>query len=668
MSAEAIRLRDRYEIRFDQPLPAIASAGTTAYAARDTRSPGPPLVAFVPTVQFPPRVAPATAIRTMRQPALWTPMEWGVVDCPPAGRRSWVVVGDFPDGGRLVTETEGKFPAWDEADIKQKLLLPLLPGLKALSVDGIAHRAIRLSNIWYRDQQRRIVLLGDGISTPAALHQPVVYEPIESGLADPAGRGEGRVSDDFYALGVLIVHLLTGQIPCEGLSDDEVLDRKIAQGSLSVLTADLRLSTALGDLCRGLLSDNHLDRWGINELAVWLDGRRVPFKPPNQEAVATRPYSIGTVSHLTTRGLARTLVAEGEDAVEAVHDKGLQTWLQRALPASAKAKDLLPRALTDGEEGDPNSRISRLVARAAIALDPAAPIRYRGIATHADGVATLLAATVLGKDPAPTVKIIAELLRGRLVQFWTDCQADSRVEYDIWSRDHDRLRLFLVDHRPGAGIERVIYELNPRLHCLSPAIETFQVTTIDELLPALEQAAELGHIAALPVDRHVAAFIASRTKLYSDSLGTMLGHADPAERILGALALLGRVQNDHGPSRLRELSALFRPQVAPLINRLHSRTARRQLLSATDDAVASGRLPALLQALDNPEERTRDQQQFARAVARCAEAQRDIRACARELETAPEQGAETAHTMATLVAGLTGAVVTGLALFSAWTN
>ncbi len=668
MSAEAIRLRDRYEIRFDQPLPAVASAGTTAYAAHDTRSPGPPLVAIVPNLQFPPRVAPATAIRTMRQPALWTPTEWGVVDCPPMGRRSWVIVGDFPDGGRLVTETEGKFPAWDEADIKQKLLLPLLPGLKALSVDGIAHRAIRLSNIWYRDQQRRIVLLGDGISTPAALHQPVVYEPIESGLTDPAGRGEGRVGDDFYALGVLIAHLMSGQIPCDGLSDDEILDRKIAQGSLAALTADLRLSTGLGDLCRGLLSDNHLDRWGITELSVWLDGRRVPFKPPSHDAVATRPYPLGTVSHLTTRGLARAMVEQGENAAEAVHDKGLQTWLQRALPASSKTRDLFPRALADGEEGDPNSRVSRLVARAAIALDPAAPIRYRGIATQPDGLATLLTATSLGKDPAPGIKIIAELLRGRLVQFWTDCQADSRLEYDIWSRDHDRLRLFLVDHRPGSGIERVTYELSPRLHCLSPAIEMMQVTSIEELLPALEQAAELGRITALVADRHVAAFIASRTKLYSDSLGTMLGHADPAERVLGALALLGRVQNDYGPAKLRELSALFRPQVAPLINRLHSRTARRQLQNATDEAIASGRLPALLQALDNPEARTRDQQQFTRAVARCAEAQRDIRACARELERAPEQGAETAHTMAALVAAMTGAVVTGLALFSAWTS
>lgn len=665
MSAEAIRLRDRYEIRFDQPLPAVASAGTTAYAARDVRTPGPPLVAIMPDTQFPPRVAAATAIRTMRQPALWTALEWGIVDYPPAGRRSWAVVGDFPDGGRLVTETEGRFPAWDEGEIKQKLLLPLLPGLKALAVDGIAHRAIRLGNLWYRDQQRRIVLLGDGITTPAALHQPVVYEPIESALADPAGRGEGRTADDYYALGVLVVHLLTGGLPGDGMADAEIIDAKIAQGSLTLLTAELRLSTALADLCRGLLADNPLDRWGVTELAAWLDGRRVPFKPPNQEAVATRPYSLEGGAYLTTRGLARALVQQAEDASETIHDKGLQTWLQRALPANSRAKDLLPRALTDGDEGDPGSRGARLTARAAIALDPSAPIRFRNIATHPDGVATALAAACLAKDPGPGVKVIAELVRGRLVQFWADCQGDSRLEYDIWSRDHDRLRLFLVDHRPGAGVERVLYELNPRLHCLSPAIEASQVITVEELLPALEQAAEQGRITAQPVDRHVAAFIASRTKLYSDTLGTALGHADPAERLLGTLALLGRVQNDHGPARLRTLPALFRPQVTPLVNRLHSRSARRKLQSAADEAISSGRLPALLLALDNPDDRSRDQQEFNRAVARCAEAQRDIRACARDLQQAPEQGLETAHTVAGLLAMVSGAIVTGLAILSA---
>jgi hypothetical protein len=384
--------------------------------------------------------------------------------------------------------------------------------------------------------------------------------------------------------------------------------------------------------------------------------------------VATRPYGLGTELYQTTRTFARALIAQGEDAVDAVHDKSLQTWLQRALPPNSRCKLLLPRALADGEDGDQSARANRLVARVAIALDPPAPIRYRGVATHPDGIATALIAFCLGKDPGPKIKVVAEIVRARLVQFWVECQAETRLEEDIWSRDQDRLRLFLTDTRPGGGIERLLYEQSPRLHCLSPAIETSQVTTIDELLPALERATEQGRIGHQPADRHIVAFIASRTKLFSDSLATMLSNADPAERTLAALALLSRVQNDHGPARLRALPRLFAPQLVPLINRLHSRTARRRLQNATDEAIATGRLPALLQVIDDPEARTRDQQEYSRAVARCAEAQRDIRASTRQLELAPEQGRETAHTLAGLVAAVTGAVAAGIAAFFAWSG
>ena len=105
MSVETVPLKDRYEIRFDQPLPAVA-AGASTYRAFDRRSPGQPYAALIPNAPVPIRVAAATAIRGIRNPALWTPLEWGIVDCPPLNRRSWAVIGEIPEGGKLVAEIE----------------------------------------------------------------------------------------------------------------------------------------------------------------------------------------------------------------------------------------------------------------------------------------------------------------------------------------------------------------------------------------------------------------------------------------------------------------------------------------------------------------------------------------------------------------------------------
>jgi eukaryotic-like serine/threonine-protein kinase len=406
----------------------------------------------------------------------------------------------------------------------------------------------------------------------------------------------------------------------------------------------------------------------VNEVSNWVEGRRIPFKPLTQPGTASRPYVLDEIPHVTTRGLARALVLKGGDAVETVNDKGLLTWLQRALPLTSKCKDMLPRALDDSEERDANIQGQRLVTRVAMALDPTAPIRYRGISAHPEALGTVLAAANLGDGTAATIKSVAEIVKARLVQFWTECQTNTEIDYDIWRRDQDRLRQFLNDHRPGFGIERVTYELNRHIHCLSPAIETVQVASIEELLPALEQAAERGTLGAQGVDRHIAAFIASRTKIFSEAIATMLSHAEPAERFLGSLALLSRIQADHGPAKLRSLTTLFRPQVIPLINRFHNRNTRRRLQGATEDAIASGKLSLLLETLNNPEERLRDQQEFNRATVRCAEAQRNIRICAHDLELAPLHGEETAQTISQVLAALTGAAVVAFAVFSALTT
>jgi len=80
-------------------------------------------------------------------------------------------------------------PAGEQTDIRQMSLQQFLTA-------GATHRAIRATNVFYKDLSRRHATLGDCCSAPAGLLQPIVYETIEGGLADPWGRGEGTPSDD----------------------------------------------------------------------------------------------------------------------------------------------------------------------------------------------------------------------------------------------------------------------------------------------------------------------------------------------------------------------------------------------------------------------------------------------------------------------------------------
>src|SRR3546814_1206117 len=79
---------------------------------------------------------------------------------------------------------------------------------------------------------------------------------------------------------------------------------------------------------------------------------------------------------------------------------------------------------------------------------------------------------------------------------------------------------------PGFGLERVLYELNPSIHCRSPLIEHLYVTRIEELVPALERAAANRDRGGRPMDRHIASFAVARSPDVDERFVRTLSGAD----------------------------------------------------------------------------------------------------------------------------------------------
>src|SRR3546814_19623601 len=79
---------------------------------------------------------------------------------------------------------------------------------------------------------------------------------------------------------------------------------------------------------------------------------------------------------------------------------------------------------------------------------------------------------------------------------------------------------------PGFGLERVLYELNPSIHCRSPLIEHLYVTRIEELVPALERAAANRDRGGRPMDRHIASFAVARSPDVDERFVRPLSGAD----------------------------------------------------------------------------------------------------------------------------------------------
>ncbi len=636
-SSAVVRLGERYEILPGSPLGEFAAPGCEAYRAIDRARPGAAVFALVTEPCVPPRMTHLDAVAALQTEALCRPIGWGVVDWPPRGRRLFVIVFNEP-GTRLVADPAASFPPLSDDDILERVLPAALTALKSLFDIGVTHRALRPTNL-FRTADGRIVL-GECVSGPPAAAQSVAFETIESGLAQPMGRGAGVPGDDLYALGMTLAALMLGRDPVAGAAADDVLAAKIARGSVATLLAGTGLPTRMLEPVRGLLADDPRERWTLQDLGIWLTSRRVPLRQLPPQKRAARPFEFEDESHVTARPLARAFAKSPAAAIKSIRSGDLEAWLTRSLGESDAAAQIA-RAAEGSEAGNPASE-AHLVARVAMALDPAAPLRYAELAAALDGLGPALAATFHAGTAATA---IADAIMTRLPQFWVGVQGPLRPEQVPLLKTFDRLRMLLEDRRSGFGLARILYELNPGMHCLSPAIEREHVMDGAAVIPALERAAVAGRLSDPLIDRHLAAFIAARCAKAGADWLEQLASQKPEARALATLGILAYLEALGGHKAGPSLATRIERELPPAIERLHSRTRRMTVRATLARLAADGDLGAMLAAVADPAELQRDAAEYRAARAEQAAVRAELAMLSHAAAERPERAAELGGTM-----------------------
>lgn len=613
-SAKRVKLRDRYEIAVDEPLPSFDNPPAVAYKVRHVRDERRDLIGLVCDPKMPVRFDLIAPLSRIEAPYLLNIKDWGIVDWPPEGRRCPVFIFDRPEGGRLISNLDETFEPMREEAILDLVVNPIYQVLREFNKHHITHRAIRPTNLYTGGSAQGRFTLGECVSAVPAIAQPFVYEPIESCLCMAAGRGAGALSDDLYALGVTILVLMTGKSPCQGMSDEEILSAKLSKGSYGALTQQSRISLTVMEALRGLLNDDPTERWTVDDLGLWANGRRGSPIQQSVEARASRSFSFMNKEHYTCRELAHTMAANWDMAVTIVREGTVDTWLRRALGDDEKVS-AMNEAKTLGGEMDSDDNV---VARSCIALDPSAPIRFRNFHANIDGFANVLA---MHGESGSTRNEFAQIMQYNLMGFWDECQVRPRVDLVGLFRDLKRAREVMSRTNTGEGIERVIYDLNTNMPCKSPLVEAYYVIEMDQLLPALESMAEDAKDVRHLVDRHIAAFIATHfSGLRGTELRDLDNQADPHLPILASIRLLSLVQErGRRVMPFPKLAGLAGKVLEPTIKRFHNRQTRKRITKAMRDAAESGRLLEVLAVVDNADVLTIDDRQFRAAMQEYAE-------------------------------------------------
>ena len=300
----------------------------------------------------------------------------------------------------------------------------LAGAISAFHAAGLAHHDIKPENLLVRHASPLDLVLGDfGLSVVS--NNSTYYATNRNATiayqAPETMRQVGGETRDYWALGLTIAMLATGDAPYQGLSEHAILDEHYKQTPPSVIES--MPPGRLKQLCRGLTRYNPKTRWSEREVRVWLEGQDPPVAPerPRRKA-ATTAVRFNNKRFMGPAGLAREIVGCWSLAAECI---GVRSRRDRFMDEIILAFGTEPLArLTErwSAEPPPRNGIDAAVVELALALDAETPAIFAGRILNADSIA----AAALG-DSEPDIQFVQDLRTRAVLEAWAGCPDNAEL-------------------------------------------------------------------------------------------------------------------------------------------------------------------------------------------------------------------------------------------------
>lgn len=595
-------LKKRYRLYPMRPMPSLDMPTAKAYTAEDLKDPKRKIYALVVPPDVPIYYENAAKIAQISSPSLLPFVDMGTVFWQPYSQKTKVVLYEQPLGGRVMASDTTTCLPFNEADLIANVLPSFVSVIELFASKELTHRAIRPSNMYYMDAEKKQIVLGDCITVPPAYEQSEVFETIPSAMCAPEGRGKGTTANDLYALAVSAVFLALGHNPMGNDTPREVLQAKLKKGSYGALLEGQKVYLSLIELARGLLSDDPRYSWDLKNTKAWFEsanksqqGFRLDAKKNSQ-----RPFVFNGEEFFSYRALAYAFVEHWDKAAEAICSDKLIAWIERGFNDTALAEKI-KHVVTAGRDDltmmTPEQE-NFIITKVCMLLDMRAPLRTYSYRLMPDGLGYMLAMHSLQKKD--TSKLFSLISDGYL-EMWYSVREDK-----VSGQYIKNLKKILVSRELGMGRERCLYELNDGLPCLSPILTREYIDDMAEILPALESVSKSADQRTWPLDRHIIAYVATHCGGKIGNQLMQINRQRPDQSASGMLNLLGALQWMFGPEVLYGLTSWVGSLVAPIVNSYHSKATQARMQKDLPKLVRKGNITALARYLDSADARTED--------------------------------------------------------------
>lgn len=607
-------LHDRYLVKHNESLPELNAPLAAACVATDDNLRERELYALICDRSLPYRLKNMQELEGFDHPNIIPLVAAGSVEFTHDDQVRMVAVYERPRGRKLSELLRERKGAFSEGFLIDDVIAPLCDVLRTFQERGICHGNINLDTVYYSDR----IQLGECVSEPAGYSQQYYFEPTERAQAMPFGKGETTIGTDCYSLGILVLHLMFGYRHFERIDEREYMIRRLSLGSYNILVGAKEFK-GMEDFLKGVLNDDPEERWTPVQIEQWVKGKKYNLLTPSVLREAQRPFMFNEEDYYNRRALAHALMENWEESKNALRTTHLSRWVEVSLHKNEMA-DSIRRVMekTGGIHAISEKANNEMVARTICLLDPEGPVRYNMISAFVDGLGVVLA-DAFRTTNQKMIQSVIEVLDYNFYNYINDLldgAKNKRYGTLLWKMQN--CSRYLRMQAMGFGIERILYELNPTLPCQSPLLATENVLTAEEMLGALDRMGTRKSKGFDYLDRHIAAFLATRMDLNKElklkEIALLPALAQNPQLIV--LNMLAQVQRKAGRPKLKGLSAWAALRIVPLVDNFHSRTVRRKIRAGLRDASRTGDLDKIFELLKDQNLITEDYTGFQKAVGR----------------------------------------------------
>ena len=587
----------------ERPIQELASFETRAFEAKDTRASGEK-IAFICSRSTSARITALATYRNIKTPSLLRLVDAGVVFWPSENRQHFAMVFEKPPARRTMNVQDQQPAIFNDERLITAFIQPIVAALVDLEKVNIIHGAVSLDNIFLTGEAGvENAILGECITSAPFFRLHYMYETISRSMAQPSGRGPGSSKNDVYSLGVCVAILLRKQNLLAGKTFEQVIAGKIEYGSYSYLMGGQKTTPELSEFLRASLNDDESERWTIADVKAWADGnKKQPAKASPQIPMGARPFMFLQEKFWDMRTLSMAFAQSVPEAVTAIETGQVLLWLKR----NFDEKELLQRYAEALQKESTYGR-DRLVTSVSLALDPKAPVRYRGASVFPDGFGVALADVIgRGDDLQPYGDIVSM----QYMSAWVQGRFTEIGDATLMISTFEKCRNFLTQKMPGYGIERIVYFLNKEVPCLSPLLRDFFVFTPGQLLLALEVIARRQNRPESMYDRHMVAFLSVReSKMIDPFLGNIIS-PDRGNQVIGLARSLAALQRRFNTGPVPGVTSWLMSMVQPVIEKYYDRDLRAEMAKRSAKLSESGNLQQVLDLIDSQALVQEDGQRF----------------------------------------------------------